>query len=62
MAGKYTSVYALRRVLNGKAKNPHRGVDFRAPAGTAVKSVAEGRVILAESHYYAGNSIARTDT
>lgn len=57
VAGKYTSVYGLRRVLNGKPKNPHRGVDFRAPTGTAVEAVADGRVILAEPHYYAGNSM-----
>lgn len=55
--GKTTSLYGLQRVLNGKPKNPHRGLDFRAPTGTAVEAVAEGRVILAESHYYAGNSL-----
>ncbi len=55
--GKTTSVYGLQRVLNGKPKNPHRGLDLRAPTGTAVKAVANGRVILAESHYYAGNSM-----
>lgn len=57
VAGKTTSVYGLQRVLNGKPKNPHRGLDFRAPAGTAIEAVADGRVILAESHYYAGNSM-----
>lgn len=57
LGGTITSAYGLRRVLNGKPKNPHRGLDFRAPTGTAVTSVADGRVILAESHYYAGNSI-----
>jgi murein DD-endopeptidase MepM/ murein hydrolase activator NlpD len=55
--GKNTSLYGLQRVLNGKPKDPHRGLDFRAPTETAVKAVADGRVILAESHYYAGNSM-----
>ncbi len=57
VGGKTTSAYGLQRVLNGKPKNPHRGLDFRAPTGTAVEAVADGRVLLAESHYYAGNSI-----
>lgn len=55
--GKTTSVYGLRRVLNNIPKNPHRGMDFRAATGSPVKSVAQGRVILVEDHYYAGNSI-----
>ena len=55
--GETTSAYGLQRVLNGKPKNPHRGLDFSAPTGTAVEAVASGRVILAESHYYAGNSM-----
>lgn len=57
VAGKTTSVYGLRRILNGIPKNPHRGMDFRAPTGTAIEAVADGRVVLAESHYYAGNSV-----
>lgn len=55
--GKTTSAYGLQRVLNGKPKNPHRGLDFRASTGTVIEAVAAGRVILAESHYYAGNSL-----
>ncbi len=57
VGGKTTSIYGLQRVLNSKPKNPHRGLDFRAPTGTAVEAVAQGRVILAEPHYYAGNSM-----
>ncbi len=55
--GKTTSSYGLRRFLNKKPKNPHRGLDFRAASGSAVEAVAGGRVILAEGHYYAGNSV-----
>ncbi len=55
--GRITSVYGLKRVLNGTPKNPHRGIDFKASEGTAIEAVADGRVILAESHYYAGSSV-----
>lgn len=57
VAGKITSLYGLRRVLNGKPKNPHRGLDFRAPTGDPVKCAADGVVLLVGDHYYAGNSV-----
>lgn len=55
--GKMTSTYGLKRILNGKPKNPHRGLDFRAPMGTPIKAIADGTVILVGDHYYAGNSV-----
>lgn len=55
--GIITSSYGLRRILNNQPKNPHRGLDFRAATGSAVEAVAQGRVILVEGHYYAGNSV-----
>lgn len=55
--GKVLSVYGAQRILNGKPKNPHRGLDFRSPMGNPVKCVAAGRVILVGDHYYAGNSV-----
>lgn len=55
--GETTSSYGLRRVLNKKPKDPHRGLDFNAASGNPVEAVAPGRVILAEDHYYAGNSL-----
>lgn len=54
--GKVTSIYGLQRFLNKKPKYPHRGMDFRAPTGTPIKCVANGKVILVGNHYYAGNS------
>jgi murein DD-endopeptidase MepM/ murein hydrolase activator NlpD len=55
--GKVLSVYGAQRILNGKPKNPHRGLDFRSPMGNPVKCVADGKVILVGDHYYAGNSV-----
>ncbi len=55
--GAVTSEYGLTRVLNGKPKNPHRGVDLRGATGDPVKAVAAGRVALAEEHYFAGKCI-----
>lgn len=55
--GDTSSAYGLRRILNGKPKYPHRGLDFRAPEGTEIRATADGRVILAGDHYYAGKSV-----
>lgn len=55
--GKTTSPYGYRRILNGQPKNPHRGLDFRAAMGEPVMNCADGVVVLAAEHYYAGNSV-----
>lgn len=55
--GEVSSIYGLRRILNGKPKNPHRGIDFRSPMGNPVKTAADGVVILVGDHYYAGKSV-----
>lgn len=55
--GAITSLYGYRRILNGKPKSPHRGLDLRAAMGEPVKACADGVVVLADEHYYAGNSV-----
>lgn len=55
--GGQSSPYGAQRILNGKPKNPHRGLDFRGAKGTAIKAMADGKVVLVGEHYYAGNSI-----
>jgi len=56
--GVISGVYGSQRVLNGKARSPHLGIDFAAPKGTDVKSPADGYVSLAEKNfYYTGGSI-----
>ena len=49
--------FGSRRIINGEPRSPHTGSDFAANTGTPVYSVANGRVALAEEHFFAGNSV-----
>lgn len=55
--GDVSSEYGLTRFFNGKPRNPHKGLDLRGAAGTPIKACADGVVVLAESHFFAGNSV-----
>ncbi|MFP4004463.1 MAG: M23 family metallopeptidase, partial [Alphaproteobacteria bacterium] len=50
--GRISGVYGSQRILNGKPKRPHYGVDVAAPAGTPVVAPAPGIVRLAEKDMY----------
>ena len=43
-----TGVYGSQRILNGKPKWPHYGIDFAAEEGTEIKAMLDGVVTLAE--------------
>ncbi len=45
--GRISGVYGSQRVLNGKPRRPHYGVDIAAPEGTAIKAASAGIVIFA---------------
>lgn len=55
--GTITSLYGLRRVLNGQPRSAHRGLDFRGAAGSPIASVADGTVVLTGDFYYAGKCV-----
>jgi murein DD-endopeptidase MepM/ murein hydrolase activator NlpD len=49
--------FGSRRVFNGQPSNPHSGADFSADIGTPVLASADGTVVIADDHYFAGNSV-----
>mgnify|MGYP001365438092 CR=1 FL=1 len=53
-----TGVYGSQRILNGKPKWPHYGIDFAADKGTEIKAMLDGVVTLAESDlFYTGGTL-----
>ena len=53
-----TGVYGSQRILNGKPKWPHYGLDFAQKEGTPVKAMLDGTVTLTESDlYYTGGTL-----
>ena len=56
--GIITGVYGSQRILNGKPKWPHYGIDIAADQGTHIKSSGNGIVTMAEDDlYYTGGTI-----
>ena len=56
--GIISGVYGSQRILNGKPKWPHYGIDIAAKQGTMIKSSSTGVVTMAEDDlYYTGGTI-----
>ena len=53
-----TGVYGSQRILNGKPKWPHYGIDFAAEEGTEIKAMLDGVATLAEPDlFYTGGTL-----
>ena len=53
-----SGVYGSQRILNGKPKWPHYGLDFAADKGTKIKAMLDGTATLAEPDlFYTGGTL-----
>lgn len=52
--GIVTGVYGSRRILNGKPRAPHYGIDIAAAAGTPVIAPQAGIIRMVEDLYFTG--------
>ena len=56
--GLTTGVYGSQRILNGKPRRPHYGIDIAAPKGSKIKNSNSGKVVLSEKNlFFTGGTI-----
>ncbi len=49
---RVSSEFGVKRILNGKPKSEHNGLDFRGVEGDSVYAIADGIVRLAAKNFY----------
>jgi murein DD-endopeptidase MepM/ murein hydrolase activator NlpD len=55
--GRISGIYGAQRILNGKPRQPHYGIDIAAPSGVAVRAAGAGRVTMAMDLYFTGGTV-----
>lgn len=55
--GRISGIYGSQRILNGKPRQPHYGIDIAAAPGLAVTAPADGQVVMAKDLYFTGGTI-----
>jgi len=52
-----SGVFGTERVFNGEVQSRHLGLDYAVPAGTQVRAINAGTVLLAQKLYFEGGFI-----
>lgn len=56
-AGRLSSRFGVRRILNGEPRSPHAGLDVAVGTGAPVLAAASGSVLAVEDFYFTGNTV-----
>lgn len=55
--GRHSKSFGKRRFINKKPRNPHRGMDIAAPAGSPVRAPADAVVRYTGDLFFSGNVV-----
>ncbi|NPA58037.1 MAG: M23 family metallopeptidase [Aquificae bacterium] len=54
---RMSTPFGAKRIINGKKRSIHWGVDYSAPRGTPVYASLTGKVVLAKELFYTGKTV-----
>jgi murein DD-endopeptidase MepM/ murein hydrolase activator NlpD len=55
--GRRSGTFGLRRIVNGKPRSPHGGLDIVAPEGTPIVATGSGQVLDVGDYLFLGRTI-----